>query len=175
MNLNWSFDEIERIMIDHDWSRHVTKNKYQSTQYVTYYSPMMGQCFDIVPRHTTSTNLHNSPWPWRWKGWGSRLRHQYHLPRWASSSSSRFEFFVHIIYSVGGIAHCAGRRRPGFFQSVEKHIAPWLRHMLAMYKTRKETQKGDAKELDIVNTKSSSTSLHNKMELKQESEKLCGV
>jgi hypothetical protein len=47
--------------------------------------------------------------------------------------------------------------------------------MLAMYKTRKETQKGDAKELDIVNTKSSSTSLHNKMELKQESEKLCGV
>ena len=61
------------------------------------------------------------------------------------------------------------------FQSVEKHIAPWLRHMLAMYKTRNETQKGDAKELDIVNTKSSSTGLHNKMELKLESEKLCGV
>jgi hypothetical protein len=31
MKLNWSLDEIERIMIDHDWSRHVTKNKYQST------------------------------------------------------------------------------------------------------------------------------------------------
>ena len=35
MKLNWSLDEIERIMIDHDWSRHVTKNKYQSTQYIT--------------------------------------------------------------------------------------------------------------------------------------------
>jgi hypothetical protein len=40
---------------------------------------------------------------------------------------------------------------------------------------KSETQRGDAKELDIVNTKSSSTGLHNKMELNLESEKLCGV
>ena len=40
---------------------------------------------------------------------------------------------------------------------------------------KNETQRGDAKELDIVNTKSSSTGLHNNMELNLESEKLCGV
>jgi len=58
---------------------------------------------------------------------------------------------------------------------VEKHIAPWLRHTLTMYKTKNETQRGDAKELDIVNTRSISTGLHNKMGLNLESEKLCGV
>jgi len=40
---------------------------------------------------------------------------------------------------------------------------------------KNETQRGDAKELDKVNTKSSNTDLHNKMELNLESEKLCGV
>jgi len=61
------------------------------------------------------------------------------------------------------------------FQLVEKHIAPRLWHTLTMYKTKNETQRGDAKELDIVNNKSSSTGLHNYMELNLESEKLCGV
>ena len=39
---------------------------------------------------------------------------------------------------------------------------------------KNKTQRGDAKELDKVITKSSSTNLHNKMELNLESEKLCG-
>jgi hypothetical protein len=62
-------------------------------------------------------------------------------------------------FPVGGKTHCA-------------LIAA---HASDVQNKEKETQRGDAKELDIVNTKSSSTGLHNKMELKLESEKLCGV
>jgi hypothetical protein len=40
---------------------------------------------------------------------------------------------------------------------------------------KNETQSGNATELDIVNTESSSTDLHYKMELNFESEKLCGI
>jgi hypothetical protein len=40
---------------------------------------------------------------------------------------------------------------------------------------KNETQIGNTTELDIVDTKSNSTDLHNKMELNFESEKLCGV
>ena len=40
---------------------------------------------------------------------------------------------------------------------------------------KNETQSGNATELDIVDTESSSTDLHNKMELNFESENLCGV
>ena len=62
-------------------------------------------------------------------------------------------------FPVGGKTHCA-------------LIAA---HASDVQKQENKTQRGDAKELDIVNTKSSSTGLHNKMELKLESEKLCGV
>ena len=40
---------------------------------------------------------------------------------------------------------------------------------------KNETQIRNTTELDIVDTKSSSTDLHNKMELNFESEKLCGI
>ena len=40
---------------------------------------------------------------------------------------------------------------------------------------KNKTQSGNATELDIVDTESSSTDLHNKMELNFESEKLCGI
>jgi len=62
------------------------------------------------------------------------------------------------IFPLGGKTHCA---------SIVAHAND--------VQNKNETQRGDAKELDIVNTKSSSTGLHNKMELNLESEKLCGV
>ncbi len=40
---------------------------------------------------------------------------------------------------------------------------------------KNKTQNGNTTELDIVDTKSSSTDFHNKIELNFESEKLCGV
>jgi hypothetical protein len=61
-------------------------------------------------------------------------------------------------FPVGGKTHCA---------------------MIAAHandvQNKNKTQSGNATELDKVDTESSSTDLHNKMELNFESEKLCGV
>jgi len=61
-------------------------------------------------------------------------------------------------FPVGGKTHCA---------LIAAHAND--------VQNKNETQRGDAKELDIINTKSSRTGLHNKMGLNLESEKLCGV
>jgi len=85
----------------------------------------------------------------RWGFVASTMTPQHHT----GSAIPYFSYFP-----VGGKTHCA-------------LIAAHANEV----QNKNETQRGDAKVLDIVNTKSSHIGLHNKMELNLESEKLCGV